>query len=88
MAKLSDNRLIAPLLYNILYLKAINILYLKTTNRRIKLAEHVVRVELGTLDTLSKLLGTFDENLNIIARETGVTAYVEGTKIRFCLPKR
>ena len=46
------------------------------------MAEHVVRVELGTLDTLSKLLGTFDENLNIIARETGVTAYVEGTKIR------
>ena len=45
------------------------------------MAEHVVRVELGTLDTLSKLLGTFDENLNIIARETGVTAYVEG-KIR------
>lgn len=74
MAKLCDNRLIAPLLYNILYLK--------TINRRIKLVEHVVRVELGTLDTLSKLLGTFDENLNIIARETGVTAYVEGTKIR------
>ena len=46
------------------------------------MAEHVVRVELGTLDTLSKLLGTFDENLNIIARETGVTVYVEGTKIR------
>ncbi len=46
------------------------------------MAEHVVCVELGTLDTLSKLLGTFDENLNIIARETGVTAYVEGTKIR------
>lgn len=46
------------------------------------MTEHVVRVELGTLDTLSKLLGTFDENLNIIARETGVTAYVEGTKIR------
>lgn len=79
MAKLRDNRLIDPLLYNpLLY----NILYLKTINRRIKLTEHVVRVELGTLDTLSKLLGTFDENLNIIARETGVTAYVEGTKIR------
>ena len=74
MTKPCDNRLIGLLLYNILYLK--------TINRRIKLAEHVVRVELGTLDTLSKLLGTFDENLNIIARETGVTAYVEGTKIR------
>ena len=74
MAKLCDNRLIAPLLCKILHFK--------TINRRIELAEHVVRVELGTLDTLSKLLGTFDENLNIIARETGVTAYVEGTKIR------
>ena len=74
MAKSCDNRLIAPLLCKILHFK--------TINRRIKLAEHVVRVELGTLDTLSKLLGTFDENLNIIARETGVTAYVEGTKIR------
>ena len=74
MAKSCDNRLIAPLLCKILHFK--------TINRRIELAEHVVRVELGTLDTLSKLLGTFDENLNIIARETGVTAYVEGTKIR------
>ncbi len=45
------------------------------------MAEIKVNVELGTLDTLSKLLGVFDENLNIITRETGVTAYVEGTKI-------
>lgn len=45
------------------------------------MAEIKVTVELGTLDTLSKLLGVFDENLNIISRETGVTAYVEGTKI-------
>ena len=45
------------------------------------MAEIKVNVELGTLDTLSKLLGVFDENLNIISRETGVTAYVEGTKI-------
>ena len=45
------------------------------------MAEIKVTVKLGTLDTLSKLLGVFDENLNIISRETGVTAYVEGTKI-------
>ena len=45
------------------------------------MAEIKVNVELGALDTLSKLLGVFDENLNIISRETGVTAYVEGTKI-------
>ena len=45
------------------------------------MAEIKITVELGTLDTLSKLLGVFDENLNIISRETGVTAYVEGTKI-------
>ena len=45
------------------------------------MAEIKINVELGTLDTLSKLLGVFDENLNIISRETGVTAYVEGTKI-------
>lgn len=31
---------------------------------------------------LSELLGTFDENLNTIVRETGVTAYADGTKIK------
>ena len=46
------------------------------------MAELKIEVELGTLDTLSRLLGAFDENLNTIARETGVTAFVEGTKIK------
>ena len=46
------------------------------------MAEIKTTVELGSLDVLSKLLGVFDENLNIISRETGVVAYVEGTKIR------
>ena len=46
------------------------------------MAELEIEVELGTLDTLSRLLGAFDENLNTIARETGVTAFVEGTKIK------
>ena len=46
------------------------------------MAELKIEVESGTLDTLSRLLGAFDENLNIIARETGVTAIVEGTKIK------
>ena len=40
------------------------------------MAELEIEVELGTLDTLSRLLGAFDENLNTIARETGVTAFV------------
>ncbi len=52
------------------------------TKRRKILAELEIEVELGTLDTLSRLLGAFDENLNTIARETGVTAFVEGTKIK------
>ena len=46
------------------------------------MAEIKTTVELGSLDVLSTLLGVFDENLNIISRETGVVAYVEGTKIR------
>lgn len=46
------------------------------------LAEFTVLVDIGSVEHLSKLLGVFDENLNIIARETGVLAYVEGTGIR------
>lgn len=40
-----------------------------------------VTVEAGDLDTLQKLLGTFDENLNIVARELNVFPSVEGTCI-------
>ena len=45
------------------------------------MAEFTVFVDIGSLENLSKLLGVFDENLNIIARETGVLAYVENTYI-------
>ncbi len=40
-------------------------------------------VDMGTLDKLQKVLGTFDENINILTRELGVTAHVDGTTIRF-----
>ena len=46
------------------------------------MAEFTVFADIGSLENLTKLLGVFDENLNIIARETGVLAYVEGTGIR------
>ena len=39
-------------------------------------------VDAGDLDTLQKLLGTFDENLNIVARELNVLPQVEGTRVR------
>ena len=38
--------------------------------------------DVGNVEDLAKLLGVFDENLNIIARETNVLAIVEGTGIR------
>ena len=34
------------------------------------------------MDRLSKILGTFDENLNFLSKELGVIAYVDGVKIR------
>ena len=40
------------------------------------------KVEVGSLDRLSKLLGSFDENLDFLMRELSVTAYVDGMKIR------
>ncbi len=42
-----------------------------------------VTVETGELDRLAKILGVFDENLNLITRELGLTAHVDGTKISF-----
>ena len=39
-------------------------------------------VDVGSVDKLAKILGTFDENLNFLSRELGVVAYVEGVKIR------
>ncbi|MDY2850981.1 MAG: PhoH family protein [Candidatus Borkfalkiaceae bacterium] len=38
-------------------------------------------VSCKTMDRLSKLLGIYDENLNLIARELGVTAFTENTDI-------
>ena len=39
-------------------------------------------VDTGSVDRLSKLLGSFDENLEFLMRELSVIAYVEGVKIR------
>lgn len=39
--------------------------------------------DVKNLDKLYKVLGPFDENLTFLSRETGVSAYVEGTNIRF-----
>ncbi len=39
-------------------------------------------VDVKSVDKLSCILGTFDENLNIFTRALGIVAYVEGMKIR------
>ena len=39
-------------------------------------------VDVGSVDKLAKILGTFDENLNFLSKEIGVVAYVDGVKIR------
>ena len=41
-------------------------------------------MDAGSLDDLQRLLGTFDENLNIITAELGVTASVEGAAVKVC----
>ncbi len=38
-------------------------------------------IEISSLETLSRVLGTFDENLNALCRELSVVAYVDGIKI-------
>ena len=38
----------------------------------------VKKVEADSVDKLQRILGTFDENLNIIMRELGVIIRVEG----------
>ena len=40
------------------------------------------KVDMGSVDRLARVLGAFDENLNFLSREIGVTAYVDGVKIR------
>ena len=39
------------------------------------MAKVTVAVPCGTVDRLSRLLGIYDENLNLITKELGVTAY-------------
>ena len=39
-------------------------------------------IDTQSLDKLSRILGSFDENLNFLSKELGVIAYVEGVKIR------
>ena len=38
-------------------------------------------VDFESIEKLSKILGTFDENLNFLARELGIIPYVDGVKI-------
>ncbi len=40
-------------------------------------------IDFGSIEKLSKILGTFDENLNFLAHELGVIPYVDG--VRICL---
>ncbi len=42
----------------------------------------IEKVDMGGVDKLAKVLGAFDENLNFLARELDVLAYVDGVKIR------
>ena len=39
-------------------------------------------VDIGSVDRLVRVLGTFDENLDFLSRELGVMAFVDGVKIR------
>ncbi|MGN0818672.1 MAG: PhoH family protein [Candidatus Coproplasma sp.] len=45
------------------------------------MAEIIKRVNVGSVDKLAKILGTFDENLNVIMHELSVTIRVEGLDI-------
>ena len=46
-----------------------------------------IAIDAGNLEDLQKLLGTFDENLNIITRELGVEASVDGVKLKISGPE-
>ena len=41
-----------------------------------------ITIDAGNLGDMQKLLGTFDENLNIVTRELGVQASVEGVLLK------
>lgn len=46
------------------------------------MAKQTVTVQCGTMDRLSRLLGIYDENLNVVTKELGVVAYTENTEIK------
>lgn len=48
------------------------------------MAEETLRVSVGSVDRLAKVLGTFDENLNSIMHSLNVVARVEGLDIVIC----
>lgn len=47
-----------------------------------KVERAALTVDTGNMDKLARVLGAYDENLSFLSRELGVTAYVEGVKIR------
>ena len=46
------------------------------------MAKQTVTVQCGPMDRLSRLLGIYDENLNVVTKELGVVAYTENTEIK------
>jgi phosphate starvation-inducible PhoH-like protein len=48
------------------------------------MTEYTKKVSANGLDKLSKVLGSFDENLNIIMHELSVKAWVEGLDVTIC----
>ncbi len=46
------------------------------------LEKTILTVDTKSVDRLARILGAFDENLNFLAKELGVLAYVDGVKIR------
>ena len=46
------------------------------------LEKTTLTVDTKSVDKLARILGTFDENLNFLAKELGILAYVDGVKIR------
>ena len=47
-----------------------------------KQAKTTATIDTKSVDKLSRILGTFDENLDFLTGELGIVSYVEGVKIR------
>ena len=45
-------------------------------------SKFILTVDMKSVDKLARVLGAFDENLNVLSRELGIVAYVDGVKIR------